>query len=82
MQAKDGSTTVLELTGTPIMQKGKLIGGLAIARDISEQMRRESQDRIREQRFVQLMADLEARGREVKSLQSELAQLKDRLKPS
>lgn len=64
------------------MQKGKLIGGLAIARDISEQMRRESQDRIREQRFVQLMADLEARGREVKSLQSELAQLKDRLKPS
>ncbi len=82
VRKKDGSTTVLELTGTPIMQKGKLIGGLAIARDISEQMRRESQDRIREQTFVQLMADLEVQRREVKSLKSELSQLKDRLKPS
>lgn len=79
IRKKDGSTTVLELSGTPIVCKGKFIGGLAIARDISELMRRESQDRIREQTFVQLMADLETHRREVKSLKSELAQLKGRL---
>ena len=82
IRKKDGSTTVFELSGTPIMKKGRFIGGLAIARDISEQMRRESQDRIREQTFVQLMADLESNRREVRTLKDELTQLKNRLSPS
>ncbi|MBI4430805.1 MAG: PAS domain S-box protein [Candidatus Omnitrophica bacterium] len=82
IRRKDGSTTVLELSGTPIRIKGKFIGGLAIARDVSEQMRRQSQDRIREQTFIQLMADLESERRQVKTLKNELAQLKGHITPS
>ena len=82
VRRKDGSTTVLELSGTPIVCKGKFIGGLAIARDISAQMCRASQDRIREQTFIQLMADLETQRREVKNLKNELIQLKGRPNPS
>ena len=82
VRKKDGSTTVLELSGTPIMHKGKFIGGLAIARDVGEMMKRESQERIREQTFLKLVADGEEKQREIASLKEKLTELKSRSKKS
>lgn len=82
VRKKDGSTTVLELSGTPIMRNGKFIGGLAIARDVGEHMKRESQERIREQTFLKLVADADEQQREIDALKSELSELKNRLNQS
>lgn len=80
IRKKDGSTTILELSGTPVIKNGRFIGGLAIARDIGERMMKESQERIREQTFLRLLEDSEARHREIETLKGELAELRNRTK--
>lgn len=79
VKKKDGSTTVLELSGTPVVVNGKFLGGLAIARDIGARMAQESQDRIRAQTFAKLVADCELHQKELETLRNELTRLRTKL---
>jgi len=56
--AKDGTRKIGEVTGTPIIQEGKIIGVTAVVRDITERKLAEEAFRVREKSYRTLAENL------------------------
>lgn len=69
--AKDGTIKYLEVSGSPVMRKDKIIGIISVARDITD--RKQAEDEIRrlndelEQRVVERTAKLEIANKEMEA---------------
>lgn len=75
VRTKEGSTKVVEVNASPLHEQGKVVGGLAIIRDIAKRKQLEAENAERVERFKQLDMELESWRKQVGTLQHEVDDL-------
>lgn len=74
-RCKDGSTKIVELNVSPLHEFKKIVGGVAIIRDITKRKKIEMENRDRVEQFKQLDSDLENWKKQVSNLRQEVDML-------
>ncbi|MBI4971763.1 MAG: PAS domain S-box protein [Candidatus Omnitrophica bacterium] len=80
VRCKNGSTKIVEVNAAPLHEFGKIVGGLAIIRDISKRRKMEMENKGQVEQFQKLDQDLDNWKRQVLELQSEVNGLLAELK--
>ena len=80
IRCKDGSTKIVEVNASPLHEFGKIVGGLAIIRDISKRKQMEEDNKERVEQFKQLDQDLDGWKQKVTELRHEVNELLAELK--
>ncbi len=73
---KDGTTRIVEVNASPLHQFGKVVGGVAIIRDISARNEKQEGNKERIEKFVKLDKDAEQWKHEVADLHEEVDNLR------
>ena len=80
IRCKDGSTKIVEVNAAPLHEFGKVVGGLAIIRDISKRKQMEEGNKGRVEQFKQLDQDLDGWKKQISELRHEVNHLLVELK--
>ena len=72
VRCKDGSTKIVEVNAAPLHEFGKIVGVLAVIRDISRRRQTELENQERVEQFKQFDQDLEGWKKRVSDLRQEV----------